>query len=95
MTWDGERLRQLRLSLGWSVCEISRLLAVTPDQVRSLEAGELSGSETLLERLDLLAKQAEVAADEMQQSSLAEEYLKDQTLSQCEKEELEKGIQEV
>ena len=51
--WSGERIRQLRLRLGWSAAEISRRLGMTTEQFKRIEAGESSLGVDTLQQLEV------------------------------------------
>jgi transcriptional regulator with XRE-family HTH domain len=73
MVWDSEKIRDLRLRMGWSQSDLARRLHVDSQNVIELEMGLLEQpSDEVVSGLDLLLKQAEASADGMSCDSLAE-----------------------
>lgn len=72
MDWNGEKIRGLRLRMGWSRSDLARRLRIESQQVGQLEMDLEEAPETLSQALDLLFKQAEVSADGVSCGSLAE-----------------------
>ncbi len=73
MVWDGDRIRDLRLRLGWSQSDLARRLEIESQKIGELEMGLLEETPShVSSRLDLLFKQAEASADGISCDSLAE-----------------------
>jgi transcriptional regulator with XRE-family HTH domain len=80
MNWDGERIRVLRLRLGFSPSDLARRLQCECTDIRSWEIGLVHPPDFQLHQLDLLSLQAEICADEVAANPLAEQILdKDKT----------------
>ncbi|PIS10254.1 MAG: hypothetical protein COT73_10255 [Bdellovibrio sp. CG10_big_fil_rev_8_21_14_0_10_47_8] len=72
MAWDAEKIRSLRLRMGWSQSDLARHLHVQCQQVTDWEM-ELAEPETeTTQALDMIFKEAEVTADFVSCGSLAE-----------------------
>ncbi len=82
MVWDGEKIRDLRLRMGWSQSDLARRLEVESRKITELEIGLLEEPSTeVASRLDLLFKQAEATADGVSCNSLAEiMFIEDEVL---------------
>lgn len=74
MTWDSDKIRDLRLRLGFSTADMARRLQTDSLEIRSWEIGIKIPAEFQLSQLDLLQKQAEASADEMAFNVLAEQF---------------------
>jgi transcriptional regulator with XRE-family HTH domain len=73
MIWDAEKIRDLRLRMGWSQSDLARRLEVDSQSIGQLEMGLVEQTpKELSSRLDLLFKQAEASADGVSCNSLAE-----------------------
>lgn len=84
MNWNAKNIRQLRLSMGWTQCELSRHLKTEMALVTAWEMGQSQPSKDMNEQLTLLAKHAEFSADVLSQTPLAELFLEESDLDQCE-----------
>ncbi|MGZ5278900.1 MAG: helix-turn-helix domain-containing protein [Pseudobdellovibrionaceae bacterium] len=72
MVWDREKIRDLRLRMGWSQSDLARRLQVEANKITEIEMGLQEPQQDQLSGLDLLLKQAEASADGMACDSLAE-----------------------
>lgn len=72
MVWSGEKIRSLRLRMGWSQSDLARRLHVEFQKVSGIEMGLEDATEDLSQVLELLDKQAEVSAEALFCGSLAE-----------------------
>lgn len=72
MEWDGLKIRDLRLRMGWSASDLARRLHVDPNKINQFEMGIESPEDAVLASLDLIFKQAEASADDVFCESLAE-----------------------
>lgn len=78
MTWDAEKIRDLRLRLGFSTADLARRLQTECRSIRVWEAGEELPQSFQLQLLDILSNQAEVCAEETAAGALAEHQADDQ-----------------
>jgi transcriptional regulator with XRE-family HTH domain len=82
MDWDGSKIRDLRLRMGWSSSDLARRLQMDSQKVQQIEAGlDLIESE-VIDSLDLIFKQAEASANERSCDSLAEIVFVEDEVSQ-------------
>jgi transcriptional regulator with XRE-family HTH domain len=72
MVWDGDKIRDLRLRMGWSQSDLARRLQTESKQITEIEIGLQETPNDLVSGLDLLLKQADASADEVSCDSLAE-----------------------
>lgn len=82
MDWDSERIRDLRLRLGFSTSDLARRLSCDCTAVRTWEIGDGIPSQETSQVLDLLSKQADAFADELANDPLAENILAADDLGQ-------------
>lgn len=84
MEWTKERIRELRLRMGWSQSDLARHLEVSLPDLDLLELGadDQSHLEGIRSRLTLFWKQAESNSEEVQMAALAEKIIEDQNLTQ-------------
>ena len=80
--WDAEKIRDLRLRLGFSTSDLARRLHCECSEVKSWETGIQLPSLFQLQQLSLLEKQAEVCAEETSNGPLAEKCLASDELGQ-------------
>ncbi len=72
MVWDGDKIRDLRLRMGWSQSDLARRLQTESKKITEIEIGLQETPIDLVSGLDLLLKQAEASADGVSCDSLAE-----------------------
>lgn len=72
MAWDGDKIRDLRLRMGWSQSDLARRLHVDSSVVSQLEMELEHPAQEVSQNLDLLFRQAEASADFVSCGSLAE-----------------------
>lgn len=72
MSWDGEKIKDLRLRMGWSQSDLARRLQIQSEKIGQLEMNLEVPEQNILENLDLLFRQAEASADFVSCESLAE-----------------------
>ncbi len=72
MEWNGEKLRSLRLRMGWTQSDLARRLHVESEKIDQLEMGTDNMSEEISQALDLLDIQAEAMAEDLFCGSLSE-----------------------
>jgi len=76
MEWTKDRVRELRLKMGWSVSDLARHLEVELSTVYGLEDGSCHQiTEPLSSLLTLFWNQAEALSDEVILSAIAEREL--------------------
>jgi transcriptional regulator with XRE-family HTH domain len=72
MTWDAEKIRGLRLRMGWSQTDLARRLQTESKTVIEWEIGLVEPAVEFTQELDLLFKQADSSADQLSCDSLCE-----------------------
>ncbi|MEY4615915.1 MAG: hypothetical protein RJB66_875 [Pseudomonadota bacterium] len=82
MEWTKERVRELRLRMGWSQSDLARHLQVEVESVTKLENGGSSNFDGIKSQLTLFWRRAESLSEEVQISALAEKMIEDQNLNQ-------------
>lgn len=82
MNWDAEKIKELRLRLGFSTSDMARHLHCECTSIRDWELGNIYPEAEIVQILDLLSKQAEALADEMSSMPLAENILDSDELGQ-------------
>jgi transcriptional regulator with XRE-family HTH domain len=83
MSWNSEKIRDLRLRLGWSISDLARRLNCESSQISIWEKGESQPTDTYAQTLELISHQADESSEEVMNSSLAEKFLEESELSQC------------
>lgn len=89
MEWTKERVRELRLRMGWSQSDLARHLQVELDSLNDLENKSSTVVDSIKSKLTLYWRQAESLSEEVQISALAEKMIEDQNLSQLFQSDLE------
>jgi transcriptional regulator with XRE-family HTH domain len=84
MEWKSEEIRHLRLRLGWSRSDLARRLSLECSLVSLWEEGNRMPEFKESQMLDLIAKQADVVAEETSATPVAEIYCDETELDQCE-----------
>lgn len=77
-------IRQLRLGMGWTQSDLARHLKVEMNLVQQWELGTAQPDKNTIEQMTLLAKHAEFSSDVLSQTPLAELFLEESDLDQCE-----------
>jgi transcriptional regulator with XRE-family HTH domain len=72
MNWDGEKIRDLRLRMGWSQSDLARRLHIDSKKISEMEMGLQETPDEVNQALELILKQAELTAEEVSCDSLAE-----------------------
>jgi len=72
MVWDKDKIRDLRLRMGWSQSDLARRLKIESAQIGQLEMDLEEAPEELSQALDILLKQADVSADAVFCGALSE-----------------------
>jgi transcriptional regulator with XRE-family HTH domain len=88
MEWTKERVRELRLRMGWSQSDLARHLEVEIGTIHNIETGQDVDFDLVGSRLTLYWSQAESRSNEVQMSALAEQTIEENNLSQLFRSEL-------
>ncbi len=72
MSWDAEKMRGLRLRMGWSQSDLARRLHIDSQMIGQWEMGLEEIQDEITQVLELLHRQADFNADEVSCESLAE-----------------------
>lgn len=72
MIWDGNKIRDLRLRMGWSQSDLARRLQIESKKINEFEMDMELTPRDIWSALDLLLKQADVSAHGVACNSLAE-----------------------
>ena len=89
MEWTKDRIRELRMRMGWSQSDLARHLQIGVESITHLENGAVADFEVLKSKLALYWRQAESLSEEVQISALAEKVIEDKNLSQLFNSEIE------
>jgi transcriptional regulator with XRE-family HTH domain len=84
MEWKSEEIRHLRLRLGWSRSDLARRLSLECATISLWEEGNRLPEFKENQMLDMIAKQADVVADETSAAPIAEIYCDESAIDQCE-----------
>lgn len=76
MNWDSDKIKSLRLRLGWSPSDLARRLNCESCIVAGWEKGSEPLEAVFSQELDILLKQADSTADEVTGQALAEVFWK-------------------
>jgi len=71
MAWDAEKIRSLRLRMGWSQSDLARRLHIDSQKIGQWEMGLEIIEDEISQALDLLHRMADVSADQTCCDSLA------------------------
>lgn len=85
MIWDKDKIKDLRLRLGFSSSDLARRLHCDSQSVKVWENGDDQPGSQHTQILDLLLKEADLCADEMAHNPLAEEFLATDNLGQIDR----------
>ncbi len=88
MEWTKEKMRELRLRMGWSQSDLARHLEVDSQTINQIERGLSIDIDNLRSKLTFYWRQAESISDEVQMSALAEKTLEAHNLNQLFQSEL-------
>lgn len=89
MEWTKDRVKELRLKMGWSHSDMARHLSVGVNIITDIENGVQKEIETLSSALTMYWQQSENLSDEVLLSALAEQVLENEKLSQLFRSELQ------
>lgn len=93
MTWTKEKVRQLRLRMGWSQSDLARRLNVELLIVSEIENGTRSIEMQHESFLSLIWQHADSASEEMALNPMAEQVLAEEDLPQIDRSDLIEKIQ--
>lgn len=82
--WKPESLRELRLRLGFSQCDLARQLSTSTEMIRFWEEGKEEITTECSSQLHVLFNQAEMCSNEVYGQPLAENELEKNDLGQIE-----------
>jgi transcriptional regulator with XRE-family HTH domain len=82
MVWDSEKIKDLRLRLGYSTSDLARHLNCESVDIRTWEIGTAEPNDEVLQKLELLLRQADFCADELACNPLADNLLDADDLGQ-------------
>ncbi|MCB0341858.1 MAG: hypothetical protein H6626_14705 [Pseudobdellovibrionaceae bacterium] len=82
MNWSPEKIRELRLRLGWDLCQFSRRLGVDTEIVRSWEQGEERPYKECLREMNQLHMYAEQNSEHTACQPLADTLMQEYSLDQ-------------
>lgn len=75
MEWTKERIRELRLRMGWSQSDLARHTNTETGTIYQMEQGQASVITQIKPELDLLWHQAESLSQELRMMSQVERFL--------------------
>lgn len=76
-------LRTLRRRMGWTSSDLARRLNVKSTDVEVWEKGNPCADREVLVRIEFLLRQADMCSEEIRVRPLAENFLEDGDLNQC------------
>ncbi len=88
MEWDGLKVRQLRLMLGWCTANMARRLDCSQRTILSWELGEVLPDPRYFSPLKTLLSFAEANAEWIKQRNLADNLIRENGLQQINREEI-------
>lgn len=91
MEWGPENIRSLRRRLGWSQSDLARRMQIETSHISDWEAGKELPKKDQQQTLELIFKQAELAALEIVQSTRAEWSLRQRDLESIDVQSLDSG----
>lgn len=83
MEWTSEEIKHLRLRLGWSRSDLARRMSIDCKLISLWEQGERLPDFQETEMLDMIAKQADISADEVSSAPIAEIFCDESDVDQC------------
>lgn len=89
MEWTKERIKELRLKMGWSHSDMARHLEIEVNTISEIENGDEKEFGPICSKLTLFWNQAESISNEVILSALAEQVLESQKLTQLFQSELQ------
>lgn len=75
MSWSAERIKELRLGLGWSAADFSRRLGTTSEAVMNWEAGQSKPTTDDLRQIERLSFYLESYSSVLERQSTSESVL--------------------
>jgi len=88
--WTPEKVKKLRLRLGWSLSELARRLGCPKDILSSYEQGGIELDLEYIQKVDLLSHELERSAEQMSKRPLADIVLAEKGLNQVTSNDLKK-----
>lgn len=82
MDWNKDKVRALRLRMGWSQSDLARHLQTDISEVQALETTENHSFELFRSHLTMFWQQADTISEELKISALTERFIEDENLSQ-------------
>ncbi len=82
--WKHDEIRLLRLRLGWTQADLARRLSCDLQLVESLEIGSKVAAIEVVHKLELIAHQADLCGEEIQNRPVAENMCDQEQLGQVE-----------
>lgn len=87
--WTKEKIRSLRLRLGWSQSDMARRLQCLPEFIESWEKGLQCPETAQCQELELIDHQAEACNSDLQNKTRAEKMIDEDSLTQIRSDRLE------
>lgn len=82
MIWKAEKIKELRLRLGWSKAEFARRFGGTVDLISAWESGEHTPTTDDIDQFETLSMQISEYSNELKISSLCRQNMKENALNQ-------------
>lgn len=76
-------LRTLRRRMGWTSSDLARRLNVKTTDIEVWEKGQPCDDREVLTRIEFLLRQADMCSEEVRHFAIAENFLEDTDLIQC------------
>jgi transcriptional regulator with XRE-family HTH domain len=92
MTWSKEKVKALRLRLGWSQADLARRLNIEVLNVIKIENGDCETASHMNGYFTLLQNHADLIAEETMIVPLAEDVMKKNDLDQIDQDEFKRTI---
>ncbi len=82
MTWSADKIRHLRMRLGWSHADLARRLVVPSLSIQNWEKGVELPLQQHIQQLEFIEKEADEQAEVLAQESLAEKLMSENAQDQ-------------
>lgn len=89
LEWSGDRIKDLRLRMGWSQSDLARRLHVNSLEIAQWEMDLECPQDCITEQLDLLLKLAQWSAEQVSCESLAEIVFDESEATQVDSQSLQ------
>lgn len=93
MQWNKDKIRELRLRMGWSQSDMARRLQCETKDIECLEEGHQEPCKVTLSELNSILMVAEECSVEIHEQPMAEQVLDNSSLGQINYSELNDIIQ--